>query len=47
MDNHANLSDWRSLTMLNAVGIDVLKGKSTVTVLQPSGTVRKKLFEVM
>ena len=33
MDNrwyHVNLSDWRSLIMFNAVGIDVSKGKSTV-----------------
>ena len=50
MDNrwhHANLSDWRPLTMLNAVGIDVSKGKSTVSVLQPGGTVIKKPFDVV
>lgn len=44
---HANLSDWRSLTMTNAVGIDVSKGKSTVSVLQPGGTVFKKPFDVL
>ena len=44
---HANLSDWRSLTMLNAVGIDVSKGKSTVSVLQPGGTVLKRPFDVV
>lgn len=32
--------------MLNAVGIDVSKGKSTVSVLQPGGTVIKKPFDV-
>ena len=32
--------------MYNAVGIDVSKGKSTVTVLQPGGTVVKKPFNV-
>lgn len=50
MDNrwyHVNLSDWRSLIMFNAVGIDVSKGKSTVSVLQPGGTVVKKPFNVV
>lgn len=32
--------------MYNAVGIDVLKGKSTVTVLQPDGTVIRKSFDL-
>ena len=32
--------------MYNAVGIDVSKGKSTVAVLQPSGTVIRKPFDV-
>ena len=32
--------------MLNAVGIDVSKGKSTVTVLQPGGVVVRKPFDV-
>mgnify|MGYP002793795755 CR=1 FL=1 len=32
--------------MYNAVGIDVSKGKSTVTVLQPGGTVICKPFDV-
>ena len=32
--------------MYNAVGIDVSKGKSTVSVLQPGGTVIKKPFDV-
>ena len=32
--------------MYNAVGIDVSKGKSTVTVLQPGGTVIRKPFDV-
>ena len=32
--------------MLNAVGIDVSKGKSTVAVLQPGGTVIRKPFDV-
>ena len=31
--------------MYNAVGIDVSKGKSTVAVLQPGGTVIRKPFE--
>ena len=42
---HANLF-WRYITMYNAVGIDVSKGKSTVTVLQPGGTVIRKPFDV-
>ena len=33
--------------MLNAVGIDVSKGKSTVSVLQPGGTVLKRPFDVV
>ena len=33
--------------MLNAVGIDVSKGKSTVTVLQPGGIVVRKPFNVV
>ncbi len=33
--------------MFNAVGIDVSKGKSTVSVLQPGGTVVKKPFNVV
>lgn len=33
--------------MLNAVGIDVSKGKSTVSVLQPGGTVLKNPFDVV
>lgn len=33
--------------MLNAVGIDVSKGKSTVSVLRPGGTVVKKPFDVV
>ncbi|OLR56863.1 hypothetical protein BHK98_12780 [Hornefia porci] len=32
--------------MLNAVGIDVSKGKSTVAVLQPAGVVVRKPFNV-
>ena len=32
--------------MYNAVGIDVSKGKSTVTVLQPDGIVIRKPFDV-
>ena len=44
---HAILSDWRSLTMLNAVGIDVSKGKRTVLVLQRGGTVLTKPFYVL
>lgn len=32
---------------MNAVGIDVSKGKSTVTVLQPFGVVIAEPFEVM
>ena len=32
--------------MYHAVGIDVSKGKSTVAVLQPSGTVIRKPFDV-
>ena len=32
--------------MVNAVGIDVSKGKSTVTVLQPAGVIVKKPFNV-
>ena len=32
--------------MYNAVGIDVSKGKSTVAVLQPGGTVIRKPFDV-
>ena len=32
--------------MLNAVGIDVSKGRSTVAVLQPGGTVIRKPFVV-
>ena len=32
--------------MLNAVGIDVSKGKSTVTVMQPGGVVVRKPFDV-
>ena len=32
--------------MYNAVGIDVSKGRSTVTVLQPGGTVIRKPFDV-
>lgn len=32
--------------MFNAVGIDVSKGKSTVTILQPGGVVRHKPFDV-
>jgi len=32
--------------MINAVGIDVSKGKSTVAVLQPGGTVIRKPFDV-
>ncbi len=31
--------------MYNAVGIDVSKGKSTVAVLQPGGTVIRKPFD--
>ena len=32
--------------MLNAVGIDVSKGRSTVAVLQPGGVVIRKPFDV-
>lgn len=32
--------------MLNAVGIDVSKGKSTVAVLRPAGEVVRKPFNV-
>ena len=32
--------------MYNAVGIDVSKGKSTIAVLQPGGTVLRKPFDV-
>ena len=32
--------------MYNAVGIDVSKGKSTVAILQPGGTVIRKPFDV-
>lgn len=32
--------------MYNAVGIDVSKGRCIVTVLQPGGTVIRKLFDV-
>ena len=32
--------------MINAVGIDVSKGRSTVAVLQPGGTVVRKPFVV-
>ena len=32
--------------MYNAVGIDVSKGKSTIAVLQPGGTVVRKPFDV-
>ena len=32
--------------MYNAVGIDVSKGKSTIVVLQPGGTVIRKPFDV-
>ena len=32
--------------MLNAVGIDVSKGKSTVTILQPGGVIIRKPFNV-
>ena len=32
--------------MLNAVGIDISKGKSTVTVLQPGGVSLRKPFDV-
>ena len=42
---HAILS-FGSTTMLNAVDIDVSKGKSTVTVLQPGGVSLKKPFDV-
>ena len=44
---NVNLSDWRLLMMLIAVGIDVSKGKSTVAVLQPGCTVIKKPFDVL
>ena len=37
---------WRYIRMYNAVGIDVSKGKSTVAVLQPGGTVIRKPFDV-
>ena len=33
-------------SMYNAVGIDVSKGKSTVAVLQPGGTIIRKPFNV-
>ena len=33
--------------MYNAVGIDVSKGKSTVAVLQPGGTVIRKPFDAV
>ena len=33
--------------MYNAVGIDVSKGKSTVAVLQPGGTIVRKPFDVI
>ena len=32
--------------MLNAVGVDVSKGKSTISVLQPGGVVVRKPFDV-
>ena len=32
--------------MLNAVGIDVSKGKSTVAILRPAGEVVRKPFNV-
>ena len=32
--------------MLNAVGIDVSKGKSTVAILRPAGEVVRKPFSV-
>ena len=42
---HANtLSEVHG--MYNAVGIDVSKGKSTIAVLQPGGTVIRKPFDV-
>lgn len=33
--------------MLNSVGIDISKGKSTVTVLQPGGVIIRKPFDVL
>ena len=33
--------------MLNAVGIDVSKGKSTVAILRPAGEVVRKPFSVL
>ena len=42
---HANLL-LEVRRMYNAVGIDVSKGKSTVAVLQPGGTVIRKPFDV-
>lgn len=32
--------------MLNAVGIDVSKGKSTIAVLRPAGEIVRKPFDV-
>ena len=32
--------------MYNAVGIDISKGRSTVSVLQPGGTVIRNTFDV-
>ena len=32
--------------MLNAVGVDVSKGKSTISVLQPGGVIVRKPFDV-
>ena len=32
--------------MLNAVGVDISKGKSTISVLQPGGVVVRKPFDV-
>ena len=43
---HANSLFRRYIRMYNAVGIDVSKGKSTVAVLQPGGTVIRKPFDV-
>ena len=37
---------WRYIKIYNTVGIDIVSGKSTVTVLQPVGTVIRKPFDI-
>ena len=44
------VADYKSISKeisMNAIGIDVSKGKSTVAVLQADGTIIKKTFDVV